>query len=314
MEDIIFQLYGTLVLTLLGFVLPIITIAISAFPEGVKLLKQRYENEQKQAEKNLEDELSKQKAANSVDYDLLSKNISTLKSAKKKAIKRLLYLSPDYILIRSIIGLGICLATFMLAILFLSSGYISTGLFLVSLLALGWAVGVFINSIEIIIEASAAVQDIRRATEEKTLELLTIIADNSKKGDSSLFIDPQTIKVMFDGQEVTDGKEFTYSVNNPHKIEIGIKNLSEYLFKTAELGFIFPSEVLVSGSTISNIYTGDKEKIVRFKWPHLQSNLNHRAGTLEMSFLKTGTFEIGAFAKGENLKNKLVKFKIRVVN
>ena len=70
MEDIIFQIYGTLILTLAGFVLPILAIAMSAFPEGIKLLKKTYENERKQTEKNLEDELKKQKSKSEVDYDI----------------------------------------------------------------------------------------------------------------------------------------------------------------------------------------------------------------------------------------------------
>lgn len=62
MEDIIFQIYGTFILTLAGFVLPIIAIALSTLPDGVRALKQIYENEQKQSEKNLSDELEKQKS------------------------------------------------------------------------------------------------------------------------------------------------------------------------------------------------------------------------------------------------------------
>ena len=48
----ILQLYGTFVLTVLSFIVPILTILISLFPEGVKSLTDKYENERKQSEEN----------------------------------------------------------------------------------------------------------------------------------------------------------------------------------------------------------------------------------------------------------------------
>lgn len=322
MEDVLLQIYGTFILTLAGFVLPIIAIAVSAFPEGVKLLRQTYENEQKQAEENLAVELQKQKSQKGVDYDVLTKNIATLKSSKKKSQKHLLYLNPEYILSRSALAIALSFVSFLLGVIFYNNSisiyifYIRGNLFAfaISILSLMWAMIVFYNSIKIIIEASSAVQEIRRATEEKTLELLTAIADNGKKGDTSLFIDSKYIHIFFNDEEVKAGKEYTFSINNKHTIKIALKNLSEYMLKTAELGFTFPSEFLIEGSTISSIYSGDKEKIIRFKHDYLQCNVNQTEGSVDTTFLKTGVFDVDTFVKGENLKNKTIKFKIKVID
>ena len=53
------QLFGSFILTLLGFILPIITILLSLLPDGVKALATKYENEKKQSEDNIIEELKK---------------------------------------------------------------------------------------------------------------------------------------------------------------------------------------------------------------------------------------------------------------
>lgn len=314
MEEIVFQTYGTLLLTLLGFVLPIITIALSFFPEGVKALMENYENERRQAEKNLEEEFKK-KTEKGVDYNVLSRNIADLKKSKRRANRKLIYLTPSTIVGRSVAAIGLSLCAFLASLLYIgdSRWIIPNVLLIASILSLFWTLWIFFNSMQVIVEASSAVQDIRKRAEEKTLELLTALVDNSKKGDDSLFIPQNKVHIWFAGEEVTAGKEYTFSVNNIHPIKIALKNLSDYMLKTAELGFTFPEEFLTDGSTISSTYTGDKEKIIRFKYEYVQSNENRIAGSINMTFLKIGSFKVSTFVKGENLKNKHIAFKIKVV-
>ncbi len=316
METIIFQIYGGFILTLAGFVLPILVVAMSAFPEGFKALRQTYENEQKQAKKNLEDELKKQTGENGLDYDLLGKNIATLRKTKKRAQRRLSYLSPSNILSKSAIAIGISLVSFLGGLsLYTLPVYVSVALFIVSIGFLIWTLIIFFNSIGIIIEASTTVQQIRRMAEEKTLELLTTLVDNSKKGDTSLFINQEDIHIMFHGERIVSGKEYTFSVNNKHAVKISVTNSSDYMLKTAELGFICPPEILIPGGNISSlsVYTGEKVKIIRFNHDHIQSHEHLLEGAVDMTFLKVGTFSVDAFIKGENLKKKSIKFNIKVV-
>jgi len=312
MEDIVFQIYGTLVLTLAGFVLPLIVVALSAFPEGVKILKQTYENEQKQSEKNLTEELKKQQNEVGVDYDALAKNITALKQTKQKAESRLRFLNPGYILSRSVIYIGFSMISFFLGLTsYQAPFYIPQTLFVLSVISIVLTTRIFFVSIEIIVEASSVVQGAQKATNEKIVELLTVLVDNTDKDSVSLFIDQKDIHVFFAGEEITANKEYSFSEGKKHKIKISIKNLSAYMLKTAELGFTFPAEFLIEGAT--NIYVGDKEKIIRFKHDYLQSTVNQMERDIEMTFLNKGVFTVDTFVKGENLKNKIIKFKIKVV-
>lgn len=313
MESIIFQMYGTFLLTLVGFVLPIITIALSAFPEGVKSLRETYGNQQKQMDRNLSDELEKQKSEKGIDYATLSKNIRLLKSAKEKAERRLLYLNPNYILSKSLISIGVSLLLFLSGlVLYNLLFYISIILFFISIISLIWAIIIFKNSIEIIIEASSTVQMIRRTGEEKIAELLATLVENTKKDTPSLFIEHKDIKVSFDKKELVPEENYTFSVNKKYKIGISFINKSEYMLKTTELGFTFPREFLVEGSP-SSIYTGEKEKIIRFIHDYIQSRSEIIENAIEVTFLKAGEFKVTAFIKGENLKRKTIKFTIKVI-
>ena len=314
MEDIILQIYGTLILTFIGFVVPILTVALSFFPEGIKVLTRNYENEQKQAEKNLEEELKK-KGEKGVDYDALTRNIAILQDSKNKASRRLFYMNPGAILSRSGLALGIALVAFLSSLFLLNEAFlVPLTLATISIASLLWAVVIFWNVIEIIVEASTAVQAIQKTAEEKTLELLSALVDNSKSASDSMFIDQKKIHIYFSDEEVTPAKEYTFSVNNKHDVKIKFKNLSDRMLKTAELGFTFPEEFLIEKTdNISSIFTGEKEKIVRFKHDHIQANESYLEGKIGITFLKVGTFDVDYFVKGENLKNATTKFKIKVV-
>jgi len=315
MENIIFQIYGTFILTLGGFVLPIITIAMSAFPDGVKVLKENYKNKQKQAEANLAKEIQKQKNQDKADYTLLSKNIAILKLTQKEAKRRLSYLNPGVILRKSALAVGVSLTSFLMGLYFyLQPFYIPLSLFVISIGMVVWAITIFYNAIGIIVEASTEVQLKHKVSEEKTLELLTAIADNSKKDGASLFIDQKYIKIYFENEILTEGKEYTFSVNKEHSIDVHVSNVSEFMWKTTELGFYFPEEFLIKDASTFNIFVGGKQKILRFNHDHIQSLEKMDLGKINLTFLTSGIFEVTAFTKGENLKRKTIKFKIKVVD
>jgi hypothetical protein len=172
-------------------------------------------------------------------------------------------------------------------------------------------VKIFFISVGIITEAASAVQNSQKTTNEKIVELLTTLADNTDKDSASLFIKPEDIHIFFDDDQVTPGKVYSFSVGKKHKVNISLKNLSSYMFKTAELGFSFPAEFLIENT--GSVYVGEKEKIIRFKHDYLQANVNQIQRPIEITFLNAGVFSATAFVKGENLKNNNINFKIKVV-
>lgn len=244
----------------------------------------------------------------------MAKNIKILKLTKRRAEKRLVYLNPDHILSRSAMTIGVSIVSFLLALqLYSLPFYVPHLLFLLSIVALAWVIIIFGNSIRIIIEASSAAQGIRKTTEEKIIELLTTLVDNSESNDLPLFIEHKYLSVLFHNEKITEGKEYTFSVNKRHKVKVSLTNSSEYMLKTAELGFTFQTEFLIEGGTISHTYTGDKEKIIRFRHDYIHAKEIRDEGDIDITFLRVGTFNVNAFVKGENLKRKTINFIIKVI-
>jgi len=102
------QLFGYLVLTFLGFVIPILGFLLSMFNEGMSKLKAQYENERAQSEEKLKSQLQQKSASqaiNNKDIKEIQQTIDELKNAQKKAIKKISYLQPRGILIKVFIPL-----------------------------------------------------------------------------------------------------------------------------------------------------------------------------------------------------------------
>ncbi|MES2288007.1 MAG: hypothetical protein V4547_20130 [Bacteroidota bacterium] len=315
MLQTIFQIYGALILTMAGFVIPILAIGISFFPDGVKLLEETYENQQKQAENNLKNELTKQKKGR-VNIEALSKNIVLLKKEKNKARKKLHYLNPKNIVFSGAFSLTGALISFSVGVaMYPQHASVLVALFLLSLILVVYVLVVFWNSIQIIIEASTAVQDRKRTSEDKIFELLTAIVENTaQSGSKSMFIKESEVGIKFDGQVISPEKEFIFSANKEHSIKIAVVNYSDYLLKTVEWGLILKPEFLVEEtSNITSLFTDEAQKIIRFKHNIIQAKSDIQEGVLKVTFLKTGSFNCQVFVKGENYKNKKVSFKIKVI-
>lgn len=308
-------MFGELIIALIGFVLPIFSITLSLFPEGIRLLKENYDNERKQAEENLGIEIKK-KSEEGVDTRALSRNIAFLEATKNRAKRKLYFADSERIFVFSIVSLGTSLVAFLGLLYFINHSIylVPFGLAILSIVALVVALIVFWNSASIIIEASSEVQRMRTSREEKILELLTALVDNSKKGDPSLFINSDDIRIEIDAKMVEENKEFSYSANKKHILKIDLINLSDYMWKTAELGFIFPSDVLLEDlPTISRLTTTETRKILRFNHEHLQANERMQEGSIGVTFLKADSFKIEAFIKGENVKRKSIPFLVTAV-
>lgn len=89
------ELYGTLILTLVGFIVPILTILLSLFPQGTKSLALKYENERKQSEENISNETKKRETEKGLDYAALESTLKSLEKKRLEAKTKLEYLQPN---------------------------------------------------------------------------------------------------------------------------------------------------------------------------------------------------------------------------
>jgi hypothetical protein len=307
MESIL-NLYGSFILTLLGFVLPILSIAIAMLPEGVNCVKSNYENEKKQTEENLLSETDKFKDQG-LDIKNIEKNVKILKKKKREAILKLRYLNPKNLVVKIlipftvtlvIIGIGLRYDNNNIVLLFVFFSFFST---FAGLLAL-W------QSISIFIEVSSAVNQKRQGHEERLVELLTTIAS---RGSEDLFLKKNQIGCLFNNTALSKDSVFEFSVNNPHPVPVSIHNQGELMAKNVEIGFIFPKDFLIEETKNISIYTDESSQIVRIKSDMVQAHENNLQGKINITFLKVGEYKIASFIKGENVKYNRFTFTIKVI-
>ncbi|MFA5188333.1 MAG: hypothetical protein WC460_03155 [Patescibacteria group bacterium] len=306
--NIIMNALTNLVLAALAFILPLVGILISLFPEGIKKLEQNYENEKSSNEKNLDAEIKKREGG--IDLALIEKTIKSLKKNKKNAENKLSYLNPKYQILRLSIPLLLLFVITLLSF-YLEIIYKYFIIIPISILLLGYFVYVIIKLLEIVMEISKILNDEKNTSDNKIIELLSTLIDKTGSGQKILL---EQIFIKFGDQKLEPNKELRFASNKKQEIPISILNSSSEMAKNIQIGLVFPLDFLVEDTpNISSIYKGEEKQIVRFKQEMIQCSEDNHQGNINITFLKDGIHQITAFIKGENVKHQNFIFKIEVV-
>src|SRR5689334_3613575 len=159
------ELYGLLVLTVLGFTLPILTVLLSLFPEGVRALSAKSEQERTQSEESIRSETDKKKTEKGLDYAVLEATLKSLKEKKRKAEVRLEYLRPNKLVLKIATPFAVAFAALLFAFLNLPLA-LTLLLLLASLGSFGFGLAALFTSVSVLMEVSEIVNEARRGTEE----------------------------------------------------------------------------------------------------------------------------------------------------
>lgn len=304
--EIVLELYGSLILTVLGFVLPILTILLSLFPDGVKVLATKYENERKQSDDNILTEIQKKKSKNGLDYNALEKTLSTLKKKKHQAETKLAYLKPTQLIVKiflpfivALAGVAVALQTHSLVALISSAIAFLCGIYTL------WM------SLRILIEVTEVVNQTKRDADDRVVELLSNLVKRSSV--DSLFLKKEELKLKFNNKVLKQDEFFEFSVNRQYEIPISIMNASEKMAKKVQVGLVFPKDFLIEKTSNLSIFTDEKNQIIRFNNEIVQAQENYLKGKMLITFLSTGEYKIKTFIKGENVQFHQFAFNLKVI-
>ena len=312
--NIVFEQFGSLVLTFVGFVVPVLGTLLALFPDGIKKLRLEYENQIKQSETNIENELQKREKTKPLDLAGLQTNLQSLTLKKRTAERKLSLLDPKKQLLRLAAPLLISFCGTLIALVANNplGSYIifigSVALFIYSLLIL-WQL------LEVLKEVREIIGTEKEDTQNKVIELLsTLVEKTISPSDSPPFLSPEKIWVKFKNEKIENNVKVPVSVNNKHEVLISILNQDSKMAKNVELGLIFPPDFIIEKTNnVDSIYSDEKRQIVRFKEEFIQADTNKLQGNLNITPLKIGAHEIRTFIKGENIKNKEQKFILEAV-
>lgn len=309
--NVALELYGSLILTVLGFILPIMAILLSLFPDGLKALSSKLENERKQSEENIVNETRKKETETGLDYGALETTLASLKKKKAQAEAKLEDLRPQTLIAKTAIPFAVAFLGVLAALQHLAPEQRIIAA-LVSIAAFAIGVRALFRSVSVLVEVTEIVSIARRGTEEKILELLSIMAERS--GVDNLFLKQGSVFMTLSRRPLTAGEMFSFSVNKKYDVPVAIVNSGDIMAKKVQAGLILPKDVLLEQRPGMKIYTDTTVQIVRFELDFLQAHETNLQGNIGITFLRADTFRIPAFWKGENVKYTFFTFDVNVID
>ena len=302
------QLFGYLIIAALGFVLPVVTILLSVFQEGVTKLATQYETEKRQSEENIKEQFQRKAEKAGIDVSAIEESLKKLKSIKKAAETKLSYLNPRKIIIRLFIPLIIAflgvIATFF--ILYFTNYYYLYPL-LVSLIAFSYAIVVLWKLVGIIVEVKKIVDIDTKARDGRTIELLSALVE--KTGQYFL----KRVYVTLDGTDIKDDSRIvTAQTNVKQELKIGVQNHESRMAKNIEFGFTFPANFIIEKKDYYSIYRDEKQQIIRYTIDHIHATTHQLFEPLIITPLEQGDQKINTFIKAENIEATSRNFTIKV--
>ena len=321
----IIETLNTLILTLLGVVVPIAGIMSSVFQKGFSLLKDQYERENKQLTKSLEKRLTKKKEGQDLDLDEIEKTTKEIKKAKKSAGERLSQLEDPKRQILKLTGLLFASLLGVLTWNFLESLKINVVgfsfeprylAFLASVVFFYLSLNSLWRLLDVLFEGKAAIDNAEEQNQKTLLELQTLAVEGSFLGEDKISVSIETeTKTIW----ILDGEEDkTLELDNNVKTELTVafKNSDVRMAKNLEIGLTFPvDDFLLEKKSGYSIYFDTQSNIVRYAIGTVQAETTLYFNVpLTLTALSEGEFSIKAFIKGENIKPKWETFTLKVTN
>lgn len=318
--ETLLQILSGLVLTLLGFVVPVVGIMFSIFHRGLKKLSDRYESEKLQSEDNIKAQIrkigdeGKEKKA-TIDEDELQKNLDELKDIKKSAEKKLARLKPRKQILKLFIPLTLSLILIAIAsitnkALVFDLLKLQDVLLFSSLIPLIYALVVLWQTLEAMLEAKAEIDAEDEENRKRHIELLSSIYEEVKSGASHYL---HKVYIIINGTKVGNKNlKVELKSDEESEIEIWFANSEKKMAKNIEVGLLIPQSFIVHKGRDYTVYADKKENIIRYKDTQVQANTKIHYSSLSLTPLEKGKYEITTFIKGQNIEMRYDTFTINV--
>lgn len=304
------QLFGYLVLTFLGFVLPLMAILVSIFQEGISKLSTQYENEKSQAEQNIRNELKKLAEAETTKVEVVEKSLQELKTIKKYAERKLSYLDPNKQLLRLFIPLMISFLGIIAFNLSETIGQFRLAFPAISLLSFGYTTAVLYKLLRVITEVRKTIDADQLQGTAKTIELLSSVAEKMEKG-SQYFL--KNVHLVVENVKLKNAsKSIPIVANNKQDLKVEISNDEKRMAKNVQIGFIFPSDFIIEKTNYYSIYTDREAQIVRYHLSVIHGYTAVHMQPLIATALKKGEFNISTFISAENIEHTFHNLSLKV--
>jgi|GEM_PF-923759 len=314
------ELIAILILTIIGFVLPIVSLLLSIFNEGVQKLSVQYSIEKEKSEENIKNQLQKINKLDNDNITGIKSNLKELEKIKKTAQNKLDFLNPR----KQIIKLSVPLfMSFLLVSLFFVFNTIdfkinwlpNVGIRLIfpffGIISFAYSLGILWKLLGIITEVIGYVNSSKKETETKVIELLSLLVEKTTS-QSDLYL--KKVYLNIDSHEIKDDS-FSLELHSDEKSKLKIKldNQELRMAKDVEFGLVIPTEFLIEKDTKFSIYNDSESQVIRFNTTAVHGRTMLNAGDLSLTPLKKGSFFIRTFIKAENIETVYKKIAVKIL-
>ena len=291
-------LYIDLLITILGFSLPIIGILLSFFSDGIKKLTTKYENE---ISKNKDDIIALTKLSKKEKViEKIEKNLKKLKNLQHETTIKLTYLNPKSLLLRLFIF-------FLLSIFLIKGALMIEGnlffywLVIVSFLFCLYAFNILRVLIGILMELFEITNEEKRSDYTGITDLVSQLI-KTQKGGLSYFL--KKVFITINSVFVTNEKpKISLNLGQKQNASVSFWNKEPRMAKNIEIGFILPPDFILEKTKDYAIFTRkDGFNIIRYYIESVQGGTNQLQDPLVVTPLKEGSYEIDTFIKAENIE------------
>ena len=304
------QLFGYLILTFLGFVVPIVGLLLSTFQEGLSKLTAQYESEKTQSEQNIREQLKKLAESEKTDVAEIEKTLDALKAIKRTAEAKLSYLNPRRQTFRLFLPLLISFGGVIGSLVINPNVPYVYLLLLGSLVCFVYAMSGLWNLLNIMVEVKKSVDSNRKDVETKTIELLSALVEKFEKGGQYFL---RNVHIALDRRNIEkDVGEISLLINKKEEVKLGIENSEPRMAKNLEIGFTFRTEFIIERKSEYNVYAEQAIQIVRYNVNMLQGNTHMILTPVVITPLKEGDYKIRTFIKAENIESKGHELSLKV--
>jgi ABC-type multidrug transport system fused ATPase/permease subunit len=298
--EVAISLYGYLLITFLGVIVPLLGILLSLFRQGLLELTIQAEREINSSTQNLREQLTKQSESGQPDIKEIKKSIRELSRTKRKAEKKLKYLDPktQLLMLFALLFLSFC----GVIIASLSKKY-ALSVLVFSLVLFLYALFIMWKLLGILVEVKKGIDDKKTELESKVIELLSSSDKSLKK------VYPVLDGTVIDKNDIA----INLSLNVTNTMKIVIKNSESKMAKRVELGIIFPREFIIEKGDKYTLFTEeDGTQIIRFHIAEIYGNTKLVLPPLMVKPIKEGVSKFQSFIKGENIDSILYSLLFKV--
>lgn len=288
-------LFGYLVISFLGFVVPVLGLLFTVYQGGIDRIKIKYENKKAEAEKARRDLLDAFTAGGVhkeefKDFKMKLKELEIReKTVRRMANSRMSYLDMRKVAVGLAVPLAVSMAAVLMYFMVLPAYKIETAVF--AFIAFSYAVFVLIRLFDVVIEMGRLAD---RESKAMNVRIMEALSDNPAHDRI------KELKLLIDGTQVSAFIPLVISSGDARELQVEIKNPGKVMATNAVLAIKMDPAVMITPKQYYSIIRTGNSVTVLYSMDFISPESSFTLGPLVIKVNMPGTYKAEAVMKADN--------------